>query len=275
MHHEIELSSSLAEEQRTGPAGTVPSAREPSLQAHIVRGGNENSNQLAFFVHGTPGTASDWDLVFEELLDRGFDCEVLTLDRPGFGENAKGAGAEDWNLQLDCFRSILLERVKSEGRLVIVGHSYGAALALGLAERLADEGSVSGVILVSGVLSPKERQCRWYHRTVLNPIVSSLLPNRYVQSAKEMSAVEPQLEALESVWTKLGFPVTLIHGDEDTLIPIENSRYVLEKSDPENVRLVEVPGGGHALTKTHPRLIADEVVRVFEKIHREETSRGC
>ncbi len=274
MHHEIESTSSLAEEQRTVPAGSVSSDREPTPQALVVRGGNENSNQLAFFVHGTPGTASDWDLVFEELSGRGSDCEVVALDRPGFGENVNWSRAEEWKIQLDCFRSILLDRAKGEGRLVIVGHSYGAALALGLAERLDADDCVSGLILVSGVLSPKEQQCRWYHRVVLNPIVGSVLPRRYVQSAKEMSAVESHIEALDSTWSRLAFPVTLIHGDEDSLIPIENSRYALDKSNSNTVRLVEVPGGGHALTKTHASLIADEVVRIFGKIQGEEATRG-
>lgn len=275
MHHEIESTRSQDEDEAATPMEADSSLAELSPQALIVSSGNPDNAQMAFFVHGTPGVASDWELVFEELSRRKFDCGMVALDRVGFGVNEAWPRSEKWDVQLDSFRALLFERAKMGGRVVLVGHSYGAALALGLAERLERDGCVSGMVLVAGVLSPDEKQCRWYHRVVLNPIVGCFLPRRYVQSAKEMSAVGVHLSELGSAWSRFDFPVTLIHGDEDRLIPLQNSKYALQMGNPEKVRLVEVAGGGHDLTKTHAELIADEIVNIFERIQEKGARHVC
>lgn len=267
MYHEIESHSCSKEtEEAAARPSVLPNRKLRRSQAVVWSSSGADRLRLAFFIHGTPGAASDWSLVWEELDKLGFDCETLCLDRPGFGENEAWKAAENWEEQIDCFESALLPELQEETRLVLVGHSYGAALALGLAERFADDGRVAGLVLVSGVLSPREKQRRWYHRALLLPLVSRVAPQRYVQSAREMSAVAGQLSALDAVWRSDDLAVSLIHGDEDSLIPLANSEYARERFGGAVAKLTVVPGGGHALTRSHASVIAREIVAVYARI---------
>ncbi len=273
MRDEIESFSKLNASSQTAPMASAAVDGICSPQAVLLKSGNETSAQLAFFVHGTPGAAADWSQVWDELAKRGLDCRLISLDRPGFGKNVLWADAEDWGTQMDCFHRLLLEEADSRKRLLLVGHSYGAALAAGLARKLRGEREVAGLVLVSGVLSPRERQCRWYHRLLRFPLIAWLVPRKYVQSAREMSAVDGHLTALGGFWSGIDYPVTFVHGDADRLIPIENSRWAAGQMQTTYAKLVDIPSGGHALPKTHAALIADEVVRIFDRIAEEEEGR--
>ncbi|EDY80861.1 hypothetical protein VDG1235_478 [Verrucomicrobiia bacterium DG1235] len=251
-----------------GAAPRVPTVASGVTSSDIVCVSSGGAGpQLAFFIHGTPGGASDWAEVIACLESRDFGCECLSLDRPGFGRNRNHAGAANFPDQIDAFLKLLEARRDKNRPLALVGHSYGAALALGLANRLNDLGEVSGLVLVSGVLSPQVIQFRWYHRLLTLPVVSKLAPARYRQAALEMSAVRDELEELATCWESFDFPVTLIHGDDDRLIPLANSEYARKRL--REARLVNLAGAGHALTKTHPQVIADEIEGIFETILRE------
>ncbi|MBD5779704.1 alpha/beta hydrolase [Pelagicoccus sp. NFK12] len=260
MQHKIEAFSKDGDARVAASAMTATALASAAGSPFVARrSGKTDCGRVVFFIHGTPGTASDWEAVWRELAELGFDCERVALDRLGFGENAAGDSLEDWEGQLASFETVLQAEAQSERSLFIVGHSYGAALAAALAERLAVPGRLGGLVLVAGVLSPDEVQCRWYHRLLLIPYVSRLFPRHYVQSAKEMSAVTTYLAQLLRFWDRCKVPVTLLHGEEDRTIPFANSEYIASRLSGRNAKLVPVPGGGHALIQSHPKLIAKEI----------------
>ncbi len=271
MHRDIEFPSKRSESEETAaPSVTFSNGRIGSSELPVLKEGTLASKHVAFFIHGTPGEAEDWRLVWDALEELQFECFRISLDRPGFGERSDWLDAEDWDEQIDCFEETLLEEMKGERSLLVVGHSYGAALAMGLAQRLDAAHRVSGLVLVSGVLSPLERQCRWYHRLLLLPVLSSFFPKSYVQSAKEMSAVGRHLEALDKTWGRCRFPVSLIHGDEDRGVPLGNSEYAAERLVNCDPHLIRVRGGEHALTRTHAALVAKEIVATFSRVPTKE-----
>ncbi|HZU72872.1 MAG TPA: alpha/beta hydrolase [Acidimicrobiales bacterium] len=93
-------------------------------------------------LHGQPGEAADWEPVTRLLVP---DERVIVPDRPGYGANAAPAVGPVGNAD---FAARLLE---SEGAApaVVVGHSYGATVALALAE--VHPASVAGLVLVCPV----------------------------------------------------------------------------------------------------------------------------
>lgn len=267
MRHDIDSQNSHFESEEAAPVASAPRGASSSPKAREIGSG------LALFVHGTPGTASDWSPVLESLDSLGFVCETVSPDRPGFGSSLDHRKAEDFEVQLDYLQSKLEERGAGSRPLVLVGHSYGAALILGLADRLKASSLDIGLVLISGVLSPESKQCRWYHRALQLPVVSLFAPAKYVQASKEMSAISPRLEELADVWAAFESPVTLLHGDEDRLIPLENSQFAQSRMQEGRCRLVIVEGGGHSLTKTHPVEIAAEIVQLFDQLAGEEGTR--
>ncbi len=90
-------------------------------------------------IHGLPGTAEDFEKV-TPLLD---GHRTIALDRPGFGYSDGGYHPADRQLlAIDQ----LLDHLKID-KAVLVGHSYGGALALGYTALFPER--VRGLVLVS------------------------------------------------------------------------------------------------------------------------------
>jgi pimeloyl-ACP methyl ester carboxylesterase len=90
-------------------------------------------------IHGLPGTHKDFDPVIPQL--RGM--HVISIDRPGFGWS-KG-GSMPYQEQIDLVHDMLTQLQLSPA--VVVGHSFGATLALGVARRYPQD--VAEMILVA------------------------------------------------------------------------------------------------------------------------------
>lgn len=93
-------------------------------------------------LHGQPGTSADWSEVVDLLAGR---FRVLAPDRPGYGRTGGPAGDFDTNA------AAVLSHLDRAGvaRAVVVGHSWGGAVALRTA-RLAPE-RVAGLVLAASV----------------------------------------------------------------------------------------------------------------------------
>lgn len=230
--------------------------------------GREARACVAFFIHGTPGRGDDWSLVVSALEKIAPDCRVLTLDRPGFGERSGEASNWDFDGQIDLFERLLREG--SDGQpLIIVGHSFGAALALGLADRLGDSQELAGLVLVSGVLDPNFVHQRWYHRLLKVPGLRMVFPQKLRRSAEEMSSVQRKLQSIDRYWDRCSVSVKLIHGDTDRVVVYENSEHVMERVGNCKAKLKRVHRGGHALISTHAVLIAETIASLAVSIERE------
>lgn len=84
-------------------------------------------------LHGQPGDARDWDRVLDAL---GRDAEVLALDRPGWDGHSRAT-----DLEGNAAAAIGALDARGITRAVVVGHSFGGAVAAWLAvhrpERIA------------------------------------------------------------------------------------------------------------------------------------------
>jgi pimeloyl-ACP methyl ester carboxylesterase len=124
--------------------GRLPA--QPAMTGRIVRVGDADVRVLEHpgadpaivLIHGLPGTADDFDKVTALLPGH----HTIAFDRPGFGFSSGGYHALD--VQLATLQGLLARlRVR---RPVLVGHSYGGALALAYAER--HPGALRGLVLV-------------------------------------------------------------------------------------------------------------------------------
>jgi pimeloyl-ACP methyl ester carboxylesterase/drug/metabolite transporter (DMT)-like permease len=78
------------------------------------------------FVHGQPGRSGDWDAVLRAL---GGGVRAIVPDRPGWGRSPGPALGIRANAEV---LAAVLEK-RGAGRAVVVGHSFGAAVAVALA----------------------------------------------------------------------------------------------------------------------------------------------
>lgn len=97
------------------------------------------SGPPVLLLHGQPGGAGDWDPVAELLAA---DHRVIVPDRPGYGDSPGPAAGPAGNAAV---MAGLLDRLGA-APATVAGHSYGATVALRLAELHPE--AVSALVLV-------------------------------------------------------------------------------------------------------------------------------
>jgi pimeloyl-ACP methyl ester carboxylesterase len=212
-------------------------------------------------VHGYPLDHHLWDKVVP-LLEDAFD--LIIPDLRGFGES----GTVDSFYTMEDYASDLAELLDHLGvrQTAIAGHSMGGYIALAFARLYPDR--VSGLGLVSSqVLADSEERKEGRYKSAaevaehgIASVVETMTPKftpdvRLQGFAREsmerqrptayIGALKAMAERVDStpLLASFHFPVVLIHGDADLLIPIERAREI--KAAVPQAHLVEISGGGH------------------------------
>jgi pimeloyl-ACP methyl ester carboxylesterase len=120
------------------------------LRVHYLRWNRGGSRLPVVLLHGLASNARIWELVAPNLVDA--DHDVLALDLRGHGLTDK----PDGDYGFDTFHRDLagfIDALDLE-RPLLVGHSWGASLALDYAARKSiGSRSPSGIVLVDGGMS--------------------------------------------------------------------------------------------------------------------------
>ena len=232
---------------------------------------NVNGIQLAYerrgngtplvLLHGFPLDHHLWDEVAPFLEDT-FD--VILPDLRGFGSST----ALDSPSSMDDYASDiagLLDYLNIQ-KAAIVGHSMGGYVALAFArlypERVRGLGLVSSQVLAD---APERKEGRYksaadVEANGVGNVVEAMTPKftnddklqSYARSSMERQPAAAYISALKamaeradstSLLSSFQFPVVVIHGDADSLIPIDRAREV--KAALPQAYLVEIGGAGH------------------------------
>jgi 3-oxoadipate enol-lactonase len=231
-------------------------------------------------IHGYPLDHSTWDEV-APLLENDFD--LIMPDLRGFGESDV-MEADDSIIEYASDIEGLLNHFKIK-KAFLAGHSLGGYVALAFAREYPD--SVSGLALVSSQAaadSPERKAGRYTTaKQVLNEgvkvVVESMTPKlsadariqafvRELMSKQRPLGVYSALTAMAErpdsmdLLQTFKFPVAIIHGDADALIPVERIREM--KAALPSTHFVELLGLGHMLMMENPQEVA-EALRFFLK----------
>ena len=101
----------------------------------------EKSSHVVVLIHGGQVGAWVWDSVRSHL-----DFPSILVDLPAHGNRS---GQLKGLRTAECVETVFRE-VPPNGRVVLVGHSMGGAIALALAKQLADR--VAHLVLIAGVV---------------------------------------------------------------------------------------------------------------------------
>lgn len=249
---------------------------------------------LVVFVHGQPGSGSDFDPV-AELLDLPY--LVLSPDRPGYGQSGRPPVSMRENV--DVLAGLIEER--DLGRAVVVGHSYGGGIAVLLAAGRPD--LVSGLVLAASVgsgehLGPVDRLLaapvlgemlvagglgaagtvlpllrapgrlapgrlgRWMAASLPDAQFARVVTRGggvWRSVVSEQRALFAEIGDVEASIPTLRLPVEVVAGTWDIVVPP-----VVAACTAASVRGAElwlVGGTGHFLTRDAPRVLAEAVRR--------------
>lgn len=203
------------------------------------------------FIHGSPGSALDFKkyLVDKELKEK---YNLITYYRPGYGFSQDQDVLNDLKKEIYLIESLM--ELKGLKKVNLVGYSYGGTIAA------AFDGGVEKKVLLAPALKGELEPMFWMLDFYRWKPTRKLIPVVFKHAAEEKFGHVNELPLYEDRWGSGDSLFLLIHGDDDDIVPYQNSIFLKEKLGDQQVSLYTINGAGHALVWTHFKLIKQEII---------------
>lgn len=243
----------------------------------------EGEGPTVILLHGAGGNLREFTFSLTASLTQTY--RVVMFDRPGHGYSdriATRAGIAETPIEQADILSKAATQLGIE-KAVIVGHSFGGAVALAWA--LEHPKQVTGVTTFGGVSNEWEGGLGPFYtytttflgRHVLVPLMSAFASDARIQSStrgifapnpvpdgyldhvgaalsvqpktlqattQQVGTVKPQIIAMEARYGELTMPIELLYGSEDTTVPVTTHGAVFVTQVP-SADLTVLDGVGH------------------------------
>lgn len=182
-----------------------PRGRVITVGAARVHYVDRGAGAPVLLLHGNTVTNEDFALcgLTDLLVTRGF--RVIAIDRPGFGHSSRPRG-HAWTAEEQAALVCEVLAVLGVAQPIVVGHSWGAIVALALA--LNHPGTARGLVLVSGYYYPTLRVDGALAAIGALPILGDLL--NHTVSPLVGRALMPLM--LKLMFGPRAAPATFAHG---------------------------------------------------------------
>jgi len=253
------------------------------------------------FLHGAVATLVDPLTAFRPALEG--RARLVFLDRPGHGYSGRG-GPEDADpiAQADAIAAALA--AIGVNRAIIVGHSFGGAVAAAFAVRHPDV--TAGLVLLAPATHPWPGGVSWSYDLVGAPVVGDLVsetittplglallpsgfagvfapetppdglidqtaaklalrPQAFRASAEDIRGLKARLTAFVPRYAGITAPTVVLAGDQDHVVSTDIHARALVAAV-KGARLVVLPGAGHALQHTRTAEIVAEIERMLAEV---------
>lgn len=272
-------------------------------QVHAVVAGRGPD---VIMIHGAGGNAREFTFDFlDRLKDR---YRVIIFDRPGLGytdrtsdvyDNVFTTDAESPAEQADMLQAAA-EQLGVE-KAILVGHSYGATVALAWALNHPD--TTAGVVNLAGPSHPWPGGLGAFYTVpgsavggvIIPPLVGALTTDRRVEraippifapqpvpdgyidhigghltvrpdnfraNARQVNTLRPHVVDMAPRYAaELTMPLEIIHGDADKTVPLTIHSIPLSQAVP-HANLVVLNGVGHMPHHAEPELVESAIDRI-------------
>lgn len=252
------------------------------LRQHVAEMGDAAASPPIVLIHGAGCNLEDMRLALGERLAARH--RVILVDRAGLGwseRRGRGGSSPAYQAAMLCG---ILDGLGVE-RAVIVGHSWGGALAAAFA--LDHPARTAGVVLLAPPLYPFNRSMTWLYALFAAPVFGPLYaytlalplgapfigvglgsaflpqwpPRRYVSrtaallllrpaaflaNARDVADLAGNLECQKARYASLSVPTTIMTGDRDMIVAPRQHAFAFAAAVPQ-AKLVVLPGIGHML----------------------------
>ena len=282
-------------EKKHPPVGQFKIINNIKLHYEIIGHG-----PVVVLLHSQPANQQQFKKL-KKILQNSYT--VISVDRPGMGysDSIKDISSKRLELQAQLIRKLIT--TITDEKPVIVGHSYGGALALSYAIQYEDE--IKALLVVNTASHPWKKGKQWLpFRIISNPIYGKFFtntyamvygkmtidssansnfpnkkaPNDYINETSSVLTLRPKslqsythdalnlrdaLELQYRLYSQLTIPITIMTGKEDTVTPNKIHSYQLNL-DIKQSKLVEVNKVAHSIPELKPDLIKNEIDKILE-----------
>lgn len=277
--------------------GKTPKLKEQfieveNLNLHYVETGK---GRTVVLIHGNAGSTKDYQ--FGTLAKLAGKYRTIAIDLPGHGSSERKEKSMTINEQATILHNALtLIGIKKP---ILVGHSWGGAVALAYA--LQYSGELSGLVLLAPAAYPDpESQSRMaalldvpvlgdLALVVAKPFVSEKIlkeqletafypvpiPTDYFNAVKDEwlenkqiktyindeNELNKSLQELSKLYNKLHLPVVIVTGDSDRVVIPQQNAYLLHKTIPKS-KLIVLRKTGHQIPQLHPEAVLKAIKKV-------------
>jgi pimeloyl-ACP methyl ester carboxylesterase len=176
-------------------------------------------------VHGAFAESSSWDAVIDPLLDAGHPVIAAA--------NPLRSLATDAAAVADVVRGV-------DGPVVLAAHSYGGAV---ISNVPADAGEIVGLVYANGFAPEPGEHCFQ---------LAGMFPGSML--GEETARPVPRSDGT----TDLYVAPDSFHDIFYHIIPAALQHYMAERAQAH--RTLEIPGGSHAITVSHPQAVAHQIL---------------
>jgi len=287
----------------------IARAHPPKGRFIVIDGGHLHIDELAdrphdetalVLVHGASGNMEDMRIALGDALGGRF--RTVLIDRPGRGWSGRGSSREAASPQMQADRVAQALGQIGVKRAILVGHSWGGALAIAFAIRHSQ--MTAGLVLLAPTSHPWRGGVSWYYSLATLPLIGPLFthtmvlplgallirpatqgvfapqtppdhyvarsatwlvlrPGAFAANARDMTELKSNLEKLVPLYPSIAAPTVIIVGDRDLAVSNDVHAFELAKAIPK-ARLEVLSGVGHVPHHARP----DRVVAAVEEVLR-------
>jgi dienelactone hydrolase len=226
---------------------------------------------LVVLPHGGPAARDslDFDWWAQAIASQGYAVLKPNYRGSVTTQSFKTAGYGEWGRKMqtdlsDGVRYLAKEGIIDPARVCIIGASYGGYAAL--AGVTLDPGVYRCAVSVAGI-SDLKRFIQWVNE---RDRAGSHIAGRYWDRYMGVQGPnDPALDAISPIkhLDKVNVPVMLVHGKDDTVVPFEQSEFMLKALTKANkkVELVTLKKEDHWLSRGETRLLMLQSSMAFLK----------
>jgi pimeloyl-ACP methyl ester carboxylesterase len=258
----------------------------------------KGSGRPVVLIHGNPGSCQDWSRLYGPLASSycGF-----AFDRPGHGHSER---PNHRPITVDVQAQLLHTALKelNVAQPIIVGHSWGGALALAYAVEFPDE--AAGLVLLAPAAYESDDGVSFLTKLPALPYVGDLInflftpllgasvvredvqkafapdpvPKNYLRHvltewtrpkkvkwySVDDALLNESLPKFTPLYSDIRVPVVIVTGDSDMIVPAQENSHRLYEALP-HAELVVLEKTGHQIPFTRPDAVVDAIDRVTAK----------
>ncbi len=190
------------------------------------------------FVHGTIGSSTDFIEYMKDslLLTK---VNMISYDRIGYNYKDENSVQESIVFERNMLKEII-KKLNPE-KTILIGYSYGGPIALAVKQKL------NKIILVAPAVYSKVEPMPWAINFYKSSITKWLVPDIWKEASKEKMSHKKDLQNFENNWKSSLNKIISIHGNNDWIVPYENSIFLQNQFPKEQFELITIKNAGHGL----------------------------